>query len=178
MLQLENYILVIPNIVPDELCDAIIKEYEALDIWEDAAINSGVNRHSDKKTRNCEITKISKGKTDQAVFKCASSAFQEYINVFPKCNITQDSGYDLLKYSEGGFYVQHIDSIENATRSVACSFLLNDDFEGGEFGFFDGKIKHTLKKGSAIMFPSNFMYPHEITPVTSGTRYSIITWFK
>ena len=34
-----------------------------------------------------------------------------------------------------------------------------------------------LKKGDAIMFPSNFMYPHEIMPVTQGTRYSIITWF-
>jgi hypothetical protein len=27
------------------------------------------------------------------------------------------------------------------------------------------------------MFPSNFMYPHAIKPVLSGTRYSIITWF-
>ena len=34
-----------------------------------------------------------------------------------------------------------------------------------------------LKKADAIMFPSNFMYPHEIMPVTQGTRYSIITWF-
>ena len=29
-----------------------------------------------------------------------------------------------------------------------------------------------------VMFPSTFMYPHEVMPVTKGTRYSIITWFR
>jgi predicted 2-oxoglutarate/Fe(II)-dependent dioxygenase YbiX len=62
-------------------------------------------------------------------------------------------------------------------RSVSCSFALNDDFEGGEFAFFDRELKYKLGKGDAIMFPSNFMYPHEVMPVTKGTRYSIITWF-
>ena len=38
-------------------------------------------------------------------------------------------------------------------------------------------LKYKLDKGDAIMFPSNFMYPHEIMPVTKGTRYSAITWF-
>ena len=36
---------------------------------------------------------------------------------------------------------------------------------------------YKLEKGDALMFPSNFMYPHEVMPVTKGTRYSIITWF-
>ncbi len=27
-------------------------------------------------------------------------------------------------------------------------------------------------------FPSNFMYPHGIRPVTQGVRYSIVTWFN
>jgi predicted 2-oxoglutarate/Fe(II)-dependent dioxygenase YbiX len=54
---------------------------------------------------------------------------------------------------------------------------LNDDFEGGEFVFFNKELKYKLEKGDAIMFPSNFMYPHEVMPVTQGTRYSIITWF-
>jgi predicted 2-oxoglutarate/Fe(II)-dependent dioxygenase YbiX len=39
------------------------------------------------------------------------------------------------------------------------------------------QLKYNLKKGSVLMFPSNFMYPHEILEVTKGTRYSIITWF-
>jgi len=32
------------------------------------------------------------------------------------------------------------------------------------------------KKGSVIIFPSNFMFPHYVKKVTKGERYSIITW--
>jgi predicted 2-oxoglutarate/Fe(II)-dependent dioxygenase YbiX len=54
---------------------------------------------------------------------------------------------------------------------------LNDEYEGGEFAFFDREIIIRGGKGSIVMFPSNFMFPHEVMPVTSGTRYSIITWY-
>jgi predicted 2-oxoglutarate/Fe(II)-dependent dioxygenase YbiX len=178
MLQLEDYILVVPNVVPDELCEEIIKEYETLNIWKDAVIGSDSNFASDKNVRNCQIAKISIKEVDEAVFKCAGAALHEFLKTFPNCNVNQDCGYDLLKYSEGDFYVQHVDSSSENVRSVSCSFLLNDEFEGGEFAFFDKKVKPKITKGSAIMFPSNFMYPHEITPIVSGTRYSIITWFK
>ena len=30
--------------------------------------------------------------------------------------------------------------------------------------------------GSAVCFPSNFTFPHEILPVTKGTRYALVTW--
>jgi predicted 2-oxoglutarate/Fe(II)-dependent dioxygenase YbiX len=83
----------------------------------------------------------------------------------------------LLRYSEGCFYKQHTDSFKEAPRSVSCSFVLNNDFDGGEFAFFNRKLKYKLEKGDALMFPSNFMYPHEVMPITKGTRYSIVTWF-
>lgn len=47
----------------------------------------------------------------------------------------------------------------------------------GEFAFFDREIIIKGSKGSIVMFPSNFMFPHEIMPVISGIRYSIITWY-
>ena len=42
-----------------------------------------------------------------------------------------------------------------------------------EFVLIDEKIN--LSKGDIIVFPSNFMYPHKVEPVT-GTRYSYISW--
>ena len=33
-----------------------------------------------------------------------------------------------------------------------------------------------LKKGDVLVFPSNFLYPHKVEPVTKGLRYSIISW--
>ena len=35
-----------------------------------------------------------------------------------------------------------------------------------------------LNKGDVIIFPSNFMYPHTVKPITSGKRYVVVTWFR
>jgi predicted 2-oxoglutarate/Fe(II)-dependent dioxygenase YbiX len=33
-----------------------------------------------------------------------------------------------------------------------------------------------FKTGDLIIFPSIFLYPHKVLPVTKGTRYSYISW--
>lgn len=175
---LQDYIVIIPNVLSPEVCDSIVDEYADSDIWQDAPIvGIGVN----KSGRNCQficITTQGKKETDDIVFRGASKAIKEYKDMFPNVNVQQDSGYDLLRYGEGGLYAEHVDDFITEPRQLSCSISLNDGFLGGEFGFFGSKIKYVAPKGSAIMFPSSFMYPHEILPVTSGTRYSIITWFR
>ncbi len=182
---LNEYIVVIKNALTDPLCDAILQEFKDSYEWEDTVVGKGT---VEKNTRNCETVVISyphiieknkkiRLKLDKYIFASASKCIQEYNTKYPHCNIEEDSGYELLKYSEGGFYIQHVDSFKARPRAVSCSFILNDDFEGGEFAFFDRELKYKLEKGDALMFPSNFMYPHEVMPVTQGTRYSIITWF-
>jgi len=184
MKELKDYIFVVSDIVPSELCDAVLSEYKKCDGWVAASVASGEKLN----IRNCQTIGVSfnniieknkeaRQKIDQELFNCAANAIKEYKKHFVHCNIEQDSGYDLLKYEVDNFYTTHTDSFKDSPRAVSCSFALNDDYEGGEFAFFDRELIYSLKKGSCIMFPSNFMYPHEIMPVTSGTRYSIVTWF-
>jgi len=59
---------------------------------------------------------------------------------------------------------------------MPCSFLLNDDYEGGNFSFFNKEYILEKKTGSAIVFPSNFCFPHAVLPVTKGDRHAVITW--
>jgi predicted 2-oxoglutarate/Fe(II)-dependent dioxygenase YbiX len=182
--KLEDYIYVVKNALSHELCDEILNEFINSNEWIDTLTGSGLN----KKVRNCQIIGISfsgiieknkdtRHKLDNAVFDGASKCIKEYNIKFPHCKIEEDSGYELLKYPEGCFYIEHTDFFKSRPRAVSCSFILNDDFEGGEFAFFNRQLKYKLEKGDALMFPSNFMYPHEVMPVTKGTRYSIITWF-
>jgi Rps23 Pro-64 3,4-dihydroxylase Tpa1-like proline 4-hydroxylase len=182
---LDDYIFTLNNVVPEELCDRILKEYRECSFWTPSSVGNG---DIENQIRNCDIINISdnivlqenfdiRKKIDEDFYVCASNAINEYRQMFPEVASEIDTGYDLLRYKEGQFYVQHTDSFKNQQRSVSCSFLLNDDYEGGEFSFFDREIIIKGPKGSIIMFPSNFMYPHEIMPVTSGTRYSIITWY-
>ena len=191
MKNINDYILVFEDIITPELCDAIFNEFSNEEEWEKtavAAVSDGGAGIVNDKIRTAETIILSfphiiaknpeiRANLDKAIFASAGLAIKKYNEKFPLALIQEDSGYELLRYKEGQFYVQHTDSFKARPRAVSCSFILNDDYEGGEFAFFDRELKYKLKKGSCIMFPSNFMYPHEIMPVTSGTRYSIITWF-
>ena len=181
---LSNYIVVIENVVPEELCDEIVNGFKDTNIWREAMIG-GPN--VDKSIRNVDVFSLSHVNAlevnenakdlDERMFKSASIALNTYNQHHKDVEIKQDTGYEVLRYNEGQFYLQHTDSFHKNPRAVSCSFALNDDYEGGEFAFFDRRIVTKLKKGSAIMFPSNFIFPHEIMEVKKGTRYSIITWF-
>ena len=54
-------------------------------------------------------------------------------------------------------------------------FFLNDDFDGGEFVLCGDKYIEKIQ-GSAVVFPSSFMFPHEVKEVTDGKRFSVMTW--
>jgi predicted 2-oxoglutarate/Fe(II)-dependent dioxygenase YbiX len=182
---LEDYIYVVKDALDYKVCDEILNEFINSDEWQDTIIGSG---NVEKSIRNCQTIVISyphviqknkdiRHKLDNAIFDGASKCIKEYNTKFSHCRIEEDSGYELLKYPVGCFYTEHTDSFKASPRAVSCSFILNDNFKGGEFAFFNKELKYKLEKGDALMFPSNFMYPHEVMPVTKGTRYSIITWF-
>lgn len=179
-----DYIVVLENIISDELCDEILDEYYNDDKWTNTTTGAGLNRD----IRRCDAINMSEAfiieenknkrkNIDDKLFVCASSAIQKYNDKFIESKIEIDSGYILLRYQEGEFYSQHTDHFLEEPRTVSCSFALNDNFEGGEFCFFNRELTYNLPKGSAIMFPSNFLYPHEVMPVKRRVRYSIITWF-
>jgi len=182
---INDYIIVFEDVITHDLCDAILKEFNNETEWKKTAVGGG---QINDKIRTAETIVISyphvieknskvRAKLDKYIFASAALAIKKYNEKFPLALIEEDSGYELLRYKEGQFYTTHTDSFKNRPRAVSCSFALNDGYEGGEFAFFDRELVYKLKKGSCIMFPSNFMYPHEIMPVTNGTRYSIITWF-
>lgn len=181
---LRDYIVVFENIISDELCDEVLEEYSNDKNWINTVTGSGLS----KNVRRCDAINMSdefiieqnkekRKSIDDKLFVCAGEAIKKYNEKFKYAKIQGDSGYTLLRYQEGEFYKEHTDHFLQAPRIVSCSFTLNDEFEGGEFGFFNRELIYNSPKGSALMFPSNFMYPHEIMPVTKGVRYSVITWF-
>ena len=174
-IQLKDYIKVFPDAIDHKFCSDLIKnkkyKYEHTVI-----LDAFLTRKKDTTIRNCLSTPLLK-EDDEIVFQAVGKIIHKYIEeskIELSGEIT-DSGYEILKYEKGGFYVQHTDDNKDIPRRIAISFLINDEYEGGEFQFF-GDYKIQGKTGSAIIFPANFCYPHEVLPVKSGTRYSIITW--
>lgn len=83
-------------------------------------------------------------------------------------------------YDNGGHYGWHMDIGPHPInhRKVSVTIQLSDpeDYDGGELELWTGAgIQKVEKhKGCAILFPSYML--HRITPVTKGTRRSLVLW--
>lgn len=75
-------------------------------------------------------------------------------------------------------HVDHIYSVFDGNVKgipvLTLNGVLNDGFKGGAF-VMNGQ-KYMLKSGETLLFPSNFLYPHEVETITSGVRYHFVTW--
>lgn len=86
--------------------------------------------------------------------------------------------YNFLKYEGGEEYKSHYDGNSFLKRTISAICYLNNDFEGGEIEFVHQKVKIKPQPGMLILFPSNYAYSHIAHPVTSGTKYAIVTWIR
>jgi len=107
-------------------------------------------------------------------------AIKKYSETFPLFSVQHITDFRINRYSEDGYMSKHCDNIHHSHGQkygfpqVSSLLFLNDNYEGGEFVVAD-EVYNT-KKGSVIIFPSNFMFPHEVKPITKGIRWSIIAW--
>ena len=89
-------------------------------------------------------------------------------------------GTIFAKSTKGMGYGRHIDNAYMYSGRADLSFTVfincKDNYEGGEFAMLDETYKPEVKQGSVIVFPSNFMYDHEVKKVTKGNSYSVMTW--
>lgn len=91
---------------------------------------------------------------------------------------------DSIQYTEyhegGGHYDWHVDIGPNniGHRKISIVVQLSDpsEYEGGDLEIWTGGNVKSIakKKGVAVLFPSFLM--HRVTPVTKGTRKSLVLW--
>lgn len=84
-------------------------------------------------------------------------------------------------YQDGGHYDYHLDvgggyPLNQRKISITVQLAGADEYEGGDFQILRGKNPESLPKlkGCVLVFPSYLM--HRVTPVTSGTRRSLVLW--
>lgn len=190
MKRLQDFIYVERNALSESLRRIILQEYVGSNEWKESHVGdtsildkmhrdvSEINvSHQNVIGKNSEV----RGAIDKELFSCAGVMLAKYQTKFAGFTFVpmdEDEGYIMLRYKANQFYNEHTDSMRLNPRTVSCSFALNDDYEGGEWSFFGGAYVTRINAGDAILFPSNFLFPHSIRPVLSGVRYSIVTWFK
>lgn len=89
------------------------------------------------------------------------------------------------RYQVGEHMEKHVDHIYSCFDGnlkgipvISIIGILNEDYEGGDLTFYLGGEEYTpkLKTGDTLVFPSAFPWAHEVKPVTSGTRYTWVSW--
>ena len=176
------------NVLSKEKCEYIIKEGEKN--FKLANINTSYpNTAALKKIRSTKVCFMKQ----QYLF--------DLVNTYlPIANKSAGWNYQhsvienlqLGRYRRGDHYKWHTDSenepyeskpgaplLEGNTRKISMGVTLSDpkDYKGGNFQFWFGTpspVKEFRKQGTVVFFPS--LTWHRITPVLSGTRYSLVAW--
>lgn len=159
--------------IPKEYCELIIKSID----WSKQEVAKIRNKKNiDYKRRKTDVV----WESSFSVVGCIADKYIRAANIAAGWNyeITNTEGIQIGKYCDGGFYEWHADEpiVQETPRKLSFSLLLNDpkQFEGGHFELKGMKEQPILEQGSIIVFPSSLV--HRVTPVTSGTRYSAVTW--
>ena len=174
------------NIIPQEICQKIIGLSE--NRWKEAEIVGSVDEEpSLENVRESSTVWL----TEEWLHELLIPFFHTANNSAGwKYDISAAENMQLTRYMENGFYKWHFDgmgchnsiidlpdtAIHGKTRKLSLTVILNSDFEGGQFEFFDIEPKGQPKMdiGSIVVFPS-WQY-HRVTAVTKGIRYSLVAW--
>lgn len=114
-----------------------------------------------------------------------------FVEPFYNIKIRDWEPLQLLHYGSGGHYIPHVDAETLYTdeeglelwektldRDLSVVYFLNDDFEGGELFFPKLDLLIEPEAGTLVCFPSDHNYIHGVKPVTTGRRYSVVTWMR
>jgi hypothetical protein len=111
----------------------------------------------------------------QDLYDVKLPAVQDYSRMYNINNLKYWEAFNFIKYGPGQHFMEHHDHGFSYNCTVSLVSYVNDDYEGGELYFRLQNLKVKPEAGDLFIFPSNFMYPHQAMPVTSGTKYSIVT---
>jgi predicted 2-oxoglutarate/Fe(II)-dependent dioxygenase YbiX len=96
--------------------------------------------------------------------------------------LTADEGPGFLRYPEGGFYRAHRDVVPGSNefpRRISIVVFLTsagEGCEGGSLRLYGGEqVDIPPRAGTLVAFPSDV--PHEVLPVTAGSRDAVVDWF-
>ena len=176
----------VKNVISKQICEDILSVIKNKEWHKHEWYNSVTGNKTSEKTKELDVQAtdaslqqiltpsiIEAGKQYNQKFSLKEDRMSQFINTFSPARFN--------RYEKGTMMRQHYDhihSIFDGQRKgipvLSMLGVLNNGYKGGEFLVRDKKFK--LKQGDMIIFPSCFMFPHEVKEVTMGTRYSFISW--
>ena len=183
---IEDYIYV-ENHIPVEVCEELIDECNKKKWKKHTWNNYASGTFESEETKELDVmpcTKEQQNKITPHLIKALEKYQIKHSWPGQKTSppwLTKFSPIRFNKYEVGNMMREHYDHIHSifdgkmkGVPIVSIVANLNEDYEGAEF-YCRGK-EIPLKTGDILLFPSTFMYPHEVKEATKGTRYSFVSW--
>jgi hypothetical protein len=188
-----NYEILAPGIFlyktnPEQVLDILSEIKSTLSTeWQKAqGVNTETNENHISESRSCFDFALNQDSSLSSenlrrLYEKTDNWIQEKINNyanFYSVEKLEKGPYIYLKYENNNKFDWHIDDGKKYPRTVSVSAYLNDDYEGGEIEFNHFNISHKPSAGDIIVFGSSYPYMHRVNPVTSGTRYAVVNWYR
>ena len=184
---LKDCIHVEKGIIPENLCDFIMKDTETREWKPHTWYNAQADSYGSEETMELD-TQAATPELQQLltpiIIQAGAIYNQKYTNPSERTNqiMNKFTAVRFNRYKPGQimrYHHDHIHSIFDGKEKgiPVLSFILNfnTDYEGAKLFFWDD-YAIDFGKGDICMWPSPFLWPHGVTEAISGTRYSAVTW--
>ena len=175
---MDDFIRVYDNAIDEKTCEILIHMFD-ISGYKQIVKNGGTPNFTilNLNQKHPEVIKLLSGITVDCL-KNYKKDFPDYTRWYPQRLFLED--FRIKKYhsrSPDRFDV-HVDVGDHGTAVRYLSFIyyLNDDFTGGETDFPTYSKKIVPKKGSVMIFPPTWQYPHAGLRVNKGVKYIMSTY--
>ena len=177
------------DVVDESICKSCIKKINKSKDWQQHTFYHPSLKETHTRSGKDELSVLSYGQSlaeeKETIMKNIWFSLRRYLKEIETPWFSQWHAYTGIRFNrykknkKMALHCDHIHSIFDGKRK-GVPFLsivgsLNNNYEGGEFIMFDKK-EYKIKAGQVLIFPSSFMFPHKVEPVTKGTRYTYISW--
>lgn len=189
-------LLLTPNFLDDARCEEIIREADAGGSNRAMVYGQGDSGYVHDRVRKASRLELSSTTTEfvnQQLMEHKKTIERHFSISLTDCEEAQ-----FLRYDVGDFFVPHQDGntgllrlTSDAERKISVVIFLNrqtdqaeaGSYSGGSLKFSDYRAEQPYSEfelpvhmGMLVAFRAELT--HEVTPVTRGKRYSVVTWYR
>ena len=186
---MSDHILYLPSFIDKDICKSIMDSLDNLERDDSTPYTDGLLNDDADTYFDPDIKYI-----DKVRDRIFIDGLKEYASKIRSFNW---SYYDtksfhcsemiIRRYNQGSEFKYHHDDIIGEMfqhwfirrqNILTCNFYFSDakDYEGGDLVFTCSDKKYHTSVGDIIIFPSNWMFYHEVQKITKGKRYSGTVW--
>jgi hypothetical protein len=183
---LSSYVLVMENWIDTEACKQTIREIQDAP-WQQHTFYNPIDGsyNTQSGSRELDIAYGNGVSTKDYIMQRIWDAFKQYTTHYSFPWFSTWSGFSEVRfnmYKETRVMAEHCDHIHSmfdgerkGVPTMTFLAMLNDEYTGGELVMWGDEVI-PMGEGTAVVFPSCFLYPHRVDPVITGTRYSCVSW--